>query len=300
MQTPPKWTEFPKYPIVAGTILLACAATGAWWAHLNVAALTETADIQRGQLWRLLTSIFLHVDILHLLFNVYWFWMFGTLIERVFGHAKTALIVVLLAIGSGAFQFALDRGGVGLSGVGYGLFGMLWVLSKYDERFIGSVGRNITTLFVAWFFVCVLATWTKIYAVGNVAHGAGAALGLLLGYGIAVPQFRLATRAALSALIVLGIWGATIGRSIVNISGLAAYDESKLGYDALMRNDNITALRWLKEAAKIDPKSAYTWYDLGIAQARQGDFAAAKSAYQRAHDLEPSNADYAKALAEAQ
>jgi GlpG protein len=129
----------------------------------------EGPGTQRGELWRLFTSIFLHTDILHLLFNLYWFWMFGTLLERAFGHAKTALIVIFLAVGSGAFQFAIDRGGVGLSGVGYGLFGMLWVLSKYDGRFRGIVGPNITTLFVVWFFLCVATTITKIYSVGNVA-----------------------------------------------------------------------------------------------------------------------------------
>ena len=300
MQTPAKWTEFPKYPIVAGTIVLACAATIAWWSHIDLAALIAGPDVQRGQLWRLFTSIFLHVDILHLLFNLYWFWMFGTMLERTFGHARTAFMVLLLAIGSSAFEFAFDRGGVGLSGVGYGLFGLLWVLSKYDHRFRATIGPNITTLFVAWFFLCILATAAKIYAVGNIAHLAGAVLGALLGYAIAVPGWRLRMAMALSALVAAGIWGATLGRAMVNVSRSAAYDESKLGYDALMRNDNVAALRWLNDAARLEPRSAYIWYDLGIAHARQGDLAAAKAAYQKAHDLDPVNADYAKALAEAQ
>jgi len=240
------------------------------------------------------------VDIVHLLFNLYWFWIFGTLLERTFGHARTAFIVILLAIGSSAFAFAFDRGGVGLSGVGYGLFGMLWVLSRYDHRFRATIGPNITTLFVAWFFLCILATVAKIYAVANVAHLAGALLGALLGYAIAVPGWRLRMAIALSAVVAAGIWGATLGRAIVNVSRSAAYDESKLGYDALLRNDNVAALRWLNDAARLEPRSAYIWYDLGIAHARQGDLAAAKAAYQKAHDLDPVNSDYAKALAAAQ
>jgi len=300
MQTPAKWMDFPKYPVVTGTMLLACAATIAWWSHFDLTVLTVGPDVQRGQLWRLFTSIFLHVDILHLLFNLYWFWMFGTLLERTFGHARTAFIVILLAIGSSAFEFAFDRGGVGLSGVGYGLFGMLWVLSRYDHRFRATIGPNITTLFVAWFFLCILATAAKIYAVANVAHLAGALLGALLGYAIAVPGWRLRMAIALSAVVAAGIWGATLGRAIVNVSRSAAYDESKLGYDALLRNDNVAALRWLNDAARLEPRSAYIWYDLGIAHARQGDLAAAKAAYQKAHDLDPVNSDYAKALAAAQ
>src|ERR1051326_8317610 len=154
MQTTAKWTDFPKYPVIAGTMFLAILASIAWWAHFDLSALIDGPRTQRGELWRLFTSIFLHTDIFHLLFNLYWLWMFGTLVERVFGHGKASLILTFLAIGSGAFQFALDRGGVGLSGVGYGLFGLLWVLSKKDERFRGTIGPNITTLFVAWFFLC--------------------------------------------------------------------------------------------------------------------------------------------------
>ncbi len=300
MQTTTKWTELPKYPIVTGTIVLACVATISWWSHFDLAALMAGPDVQRGQLWRLFTSAFLHLDILHLLFNIYWFCMFGTLFERIFGHARTALIVILLAVGSGAFQFAFDRGGVGLSGVGYGFFVMLWVLSRYDHSFRGTIGSNVTTLFVAWFFLCFVATVAKIYAVGIVAHAAGAVLGALLGYAIAVPRLRFGASVALSALLIVGTWGATLGRPFVNVSRAAAHDESKLGYDALMRNDNVAAQRWLQDAARLEPQSAYIWYDLGIAQARQGDLAAAKAAYQKAHDLDPANADYNKALAEAQ
>lgn len=300
MQTSAKWTDFPKYPVVAGTMALAIVTTIAWWSHFNISALMEGPDTQRGELWRLFTSIFLHTDILHLLFNLYWFWMFGTLIEREFGHAKMALTVIVLAVGSGAFQFALDRGGVGLSGVGYGLFGMLWVLSKYDDRFRGIVGPNITTLFVGWFFLCVATTITKIYSVGNVAHAAGAILGAALGYAVVNSQKRLATGAVLAALVFCGILAATLGRPLVNLSRLAGYDEGWLGYQALLKQDNVAALRWLKDASRLQPAQPHIWYDLGIAYTRQGDHKAARDAYQRAHDLAPSNAEFSKALADAE
>ena len=298
MQTTAKWTEFPKYPVVAGIMALAIVTTIAWWSHFNVAALMEGPGTQRGELWRLFTSIFLHTDILHLLFNLYWFWMFGTLIERAFGHAKTALIVIFLAVGSGAFQFALDRGGVGLSGVGYGLFGMLWVLSKYDDRFRGIVGPNVTTLFVGWFFLCVATTITKVYPVGNVAHAAGTILGAVLGYAVVNSQKRLATGTALAVLVLCGILAATLGRPLANLSRFAGYDEGWLGYEALLKQDNVAALRWLKDASRLQPKEPHIWYDLGIAYARQGDYKAAKDAYQHARDLAPSNAEFSKALAD--
>jgi hypothetical protein len=43
----------------------------------------------------------------------YWLWILGTRIEEVYGHAKTAMLIALLAVGSRSLDFAFDRGGVG-------------------------------------------------------------------------------------------------------------------------------------------------------------------------------------------
>ena len=114
----PKWNEIPKYPVIAGIGALAVGVTIAWWAKVDISSLFESAEIRRGQLWRLVTSIFPHLDILHLAFNLYWLWALGTVVERVYGHAKTALLLLLFAVGSYSLDFAFAQGGVGLSGVG--------------------------------------------------------------------------------------------------------------------------------------------------------------------------------------
>jgi membrane associated rhomboid family serine protease len=107
MRPPPNWTKFPRCPIVAGTILLAAAVTIAWWAKLrDISVLFATAEIRRGQVWRLFTSIFRHLNILHLLFNLYWLWVFGSLIEEVYGHARTAALIASFAVGSSSFELA--------------------------------------------------------------------------------------------------------------------------------------------------------------------------------------------------
>jgi membrane associated rhomboid family serine protease len=59
----PKWTEFPNYPVIASTAILAVAVTIAWWSRVNLSLLFPTAMIRRGELWRLITSIFPHGDI---------------------------------------------------------------------------------------------------------------------------------------------------------------------------------------------------------------------------------------------
>ncbi len=68
MARAPKWTDFPRYPVITITLALSIGVTLAWWAKVDISPLFETAEIRRGQLWRLVTSIFPHLDILHLAF----------------------------------------------------------------------------------------------------------------------------------------------------------------------------------------------------------------------------------------
>src|SRR5215472_15144378 len=191
MRQPPKWTEFFRYPVVSGTALLAVGVTAAWSAGVDVSRLFESAMIRHGELWRLITSMFPHLGVLHLIFNIYWLWVFGTLVEQVYGPVKTAGLILLFAIGPNALEYAFASGGVGLSGVGYGLFGLLWVLSKRDERFRDAIDQRTIQLFVGWFFLCIVLTALNILPVGNIAHGAGAVFGILAGFVITLPE-RLA------------------------------------------------------------------------------------------------------------
>ena len=285
----PSWREYPNDPVVTVTSLLAVAVTVAWWSKTDISVLLQTAAIRRGELWRLLTSVFPHVDILHLVFNVYWLWIFGTSVEKRFGHLQTAGLFALLAIGSNSIDFALELGGVGLSGIGYGLFGLLWVLSKRDARFRGTMDKRTIQIFIAWFFLCILLTAGKQYSVANVAHTAGALLGILIGFAISTPRRRNLLFAVVSGVVLCGLLGATIARPRVNLSGSGGYDEARWGYDDLRSEKNQEAIHWLRDSTVYQPKVAAFWYNLGLAYARTGDGIAASSAFARAHELEPDN-----------
>jgi len=293
---PPKWTEFWRYPVVVGLAVLAIVVTLAWWGKANIAELFATAEIRRGQLWRLVTPIFPHLDILHLAFNLYWLWIFGTVVEKILGHAKMILLVLLFAVGSNAWDFGLAHGGVGLSGVGYGLFGLLSVLSDRDDRFRGVLDKRTSNLFIGWFFICILATVTNIFPVANVAHGAGAVLGVVTAYAIVLPSRRPLLASVCGVFVLSGVLAATIGRPLVNLSGKGGYDEAKWGYDALLKGDNQGAIRWLRESTRYRTKEPIFWYDLGVAYDRAEQSVAAKDAFRRAVALDPGNQEYKKAF----
>ncbi len=292
MRRPPPYAAFPHYPVTAGTCLLAVGVTLAWWAKVDIAPLQTSALVQRGQVWRLLTTVLPHVSAMHLLFNCYWTWVFGTLVESAWGPLATGAVFVLLGLGSSAAEFAVLDGGVGLSGVGYGLFGLIWVLGRRDDRFAGVVDRSTATLFLAWFLACIVLTYTGAMAVGNVAHGAGLVLGLGLGAaagGVRTRPARAAAGVGVAGAVAACLAGATVLRPYVNVSTYAAEDNARQGYEALMAHRDPDAVRWLRGAARMGPRVAGTWSNLGIAYDRTGRPADAAAAYARARQLAPAD-----------
>ena len=142
---------FKRYPITGGTCLLAVVATLAWHCGVKIDLLVVDYRVWSGQFWRPLTTTFPHSDVFHLAFNLYWTWRFGSRIEEVYGSLRTAGLFALLAVGSSLAEYDFGGRGVGLSGVGYGLFGFLWVLSPRDRRFLGMVDQQTVVMFIGWF-----------------------------------------------------------------------------------------------------------------------------------------------------
>jgi len=292
MRQPPKWTEFFRYPVVSGTALLAVGVTAAWSAGVDVSRLFESAMIRHGELWRLITSMFPHLGVLHLIFNIYWLWVFGTLVEQIYGPVRTAGLVLMFAIGPNALEYAFSTGGVGLSGVGYGLFGLLWVLSKKDERFRDAIDTRTIQLFVIWFFFCILMTYTGYMNVGNIAHGAGAIFGILAGWAIILREQRPVMIASIAVVFVFGLWAATLGRPRMNPAKEAGYEECNLGYKAVTAKHNEEAVRWLREAVSYQHIPSGCWTTLGVAYQGLKQNSDALAAYRKAAEAGDDNAEY--------
>lgn len=137
-------------------------------------------DIRRGEVWRLVTPIFVHMDTLHIVFNMYWLWIFGSQIESRRGTWRLALLVLAAAIIPNVAQawFSNPMFG-GMSGVGYALFGYVWMKSMYDPGSGIFVTRFTAIFFIAWFFLCMTG---YVGPVANVAHGLGLIVGVVFGY----------------------------------------------------------------------------------------------------------------------
>ena len=80
--------------------------------------------ILQGQAWRMVTPVFLHLDGIHLAFNMYAIYMIGPQIERYFGHARFLSIYLLSGVYGVLFSFVLNPNpSAGASGAIFGLVG---------------------------------------------------------------------------------------------------------------------------------------------------------------------------------
>ena len=146
-------------------------------------------EVESGEVWRLVTPIFLHFGILHIAFNMFWLYDLGTLIERKLGSWRYLLIVLVMAIVSNVAQFvAAGPMFGGMSGVVYGLFGYAWVRGRLDPTCGLYLRPDIAFWMIGFFVICALGL---IPNVANWAHGGGLATGAALGYlGFTLDRLR--------------------------------------------------------------------------------------------------------------
>lgn len=139
---------------------------------------TELPEVRAGEVWRLVTPIFIHMNVLHILFNLMWLADLGSMIEGRQSSSLLGWLVLGLAVGSNLVQYAVTgnpRFG-GMSGVVYGLLGYMWIRAKFDPSCGLRLHRQVVVTSLVWFFFCFTG-W-----LGPVANGCHAG-GLVIGMG---------------------------------------------------------------------------------------------------------------------
>jgi len=137
----------PKPPYITYTIL---GINIAAWLIMNLAGLLFRWDINtqllyfgakvnsliaRGQYWRLITAMFLHIDILHLFFNSYALVIYGPVVEKLFGKIKYLLVYLLSGLVGSILSYAFSPNpAAGASGAIFGLMGSLLYFRKRKRR----------------------------------------------------------------------------------------------------------------------------------------------------------------------
>ncbi|MBX9791471.1 MAG: rhomboid family intramembrane serine protease [Pirellulales bacterium] len=137
-------------------------------------------EVWQGQVWRLVTPIFLHLGIGHLVMDMLALSQIGGPIEIRRGSRNYLGLVAVLALASNLAQYLADGPGFGgISGVVFGLFGYLWMKSRFDSAAGLYIDRQNVALILIFGALC-LTGW--IGPIANWAHGVGLATGMAIGY----------------------------------------------------------------------------------------------------------------------
>jgi rhomboid protease GluP len=161
----------------------------------------RTDLILSGQLWRLVTPIFLHIGLLHLAFNSYAIYVIGPQIECFFGPRRFLSIYLLSGIYGVLMSFAFSAApSAGASGAIFGLIGTQAVFFYRYRNAFGERGRRQLqgTLLVIAFNLVLTFSASRIDVWGHIG---GLTAGAVLGWYLA-PRYALAMAGDGSARLV--------------------------------------------------------------------------------------------------
>lgn len=268
MRAPPSLARIPSFPVITMLSLAAIVVTfAAMSGKTDLDPFVMSSRAFHGEPWRLAASALPHGGVVHLLFNVYWLWVLGTLLEEELGHLTTLVLVIVLAAGSAAAQFAFSVGGIGLSGVGYGIVGFLWTASRIHPRFRDAMDTRTLQLFLGWGVLCIILTATGTMAVANYAHAAGFLLGIPLAYAFLGGSLPRNAAGALVTLVLCAAFllGASLWRTQLNLSSHAGEDDREIATHALEDKNYEKAIVHFERAVALSPDDDNAWYNYGVA-----------------------------------
>jgi rhomboid protease GluP len=172
--------------------------------------------LRSGEWFRLITPVFIHAGLLHLVLNSYALWVVGMQVEKLYGSARFLLIYLLSGVGGVAGSYLgqtllprpFDAPSVGASGAIFGLFGVLAVFGFRYRREMPPAIRRAMTAGVLPVIVINLFIGFSIEFIDNSAHIGGlltgAALTLVIPY-IAPGRERVSKAGLLIIAICLAV-----------------------------------------------------------------------------------------------
>ncbi|MGE0884907.1 MAG: rhomboid family intramembrane serine protease [Blastocatellales bacterium] len=241
-----------------------------------------------GRYWGLITSVFVHVELWHLAFNVYWLWYLGGRLEKAIGMVRWLAFFLMAAIVSSGLQLAVsDTTGIGASGVVYAIFGFMWWSQDHYEGFRESLTKQTVFIFIVWLVICLVATYLKIWEVGNTAHVSG------LIFGIAVAEACVTRRKVILARVA-GI--TLVVASIVTLFWCpwSAGFVSRKAYKAHSKGDYLNAIALYRRSLELGQDAVWVWTNMAMVYKQMGDEAKYEEAVRTLEKLDEKAAQSVK------
>jgi rhomboid protease GluP len=211
-----------------------------------------------GQPWRLISALFLHMDLLHLAFNMWALWNLGRLAERLYGPWPYLVLYFSCGILASTTSVAWNLGNVsiGASGAIFGVLGafLAFFLRRRNEL-PASLWRahGVSTLLFAAFSIVSGALQPLI---DNAAHVGGLVGGLVLGAVLALPlepqvRQQFPFKETLGALMLAAAGSGALLLQVVGLgSPLRPAEQYFRVHEALISAQTGNLRRWQELAAQ--------------------------------------------------
>ena len=252
--------------------------------------------IATGEYWRFFTAMFLHAGLIHLFFNCFALFIFGRLVEGVYGHTRFTTIYLLAGLSGGVLSYMFNRAAiaVGASGAIFGILGALAAYFVVHRDTFGEMGRrNLTGL--ATIAAVNLAIGLLIPNIDNWAHLGGLAGGFVMGLALA-PRYMyelidtpFGTVRRIAAQLPIGVRWLTVPIFVVLLGGVVWFigtdmSDSQQSQILVVRaerllneGDAMGALEHAERAVELDSLNGPAFYTRGKIMARIGSTERAKS-----------------------
>ena len=249
--------------------------------------------ILEGDYWRLLTPMFLHGSLTHLIVNCYSLYMLGALVERLYGRGRFLASYFIAGILGNLCSFLfVPNVSVGASGAIFGLMGVLLYFGlEKPLQFKVYFGRSILTSIL----INLVYGFTST-GIDNFAHLGGLVGGFLaIGILSRVKQKHWYFNKVFYMLLLSGL---TIGGIAYGFNNNESYVSRSM--DRLEKLEDLEEWEEVEQLAKevLERKSRYETYQLSAlwslirSQALQGKYDEAMQYCNQLIDLSPANGHY--------
>ncbi len=139
--------------------------------------------VRDGEIYRLITSAFMHAGMLHLMCNMYCLYVIGPQLESFFGKTKFLIIYLVSAITGNLMSMLFTTGAsVGASGAIFGLFGAMLYFGYHYRVYLGNVMKSQLIPLI----ILNLLLGFMVSGIDNAAHIGGLIGGTLITIALGV------------------------------------------------------------------------------------------------------------------
>ena len=167
---------------INAVLFLICFITGDLL--YDIGKVSPYTVLAEGRYYNLLTSMFLHADMSHLVNNMILLLGLGYMMERELGHLKFFILYMLTGLGAGVASiiWKMHVGNwfiysIGASGAVYGMLGVLLAMCLFRVRDMENVDWRKMLIMIAFSIYCGFSDG----GIDNTAHIGGAVCGLVFG-----------------------------------------------------------------------------------------------------------------------